>query len=88
MAVTSSGLEEDCAFVVAYAPPSSSVEQLCDQYSEVFQDELGTIRDFQATQKIDEQAPKLFKARTVPYSVHEGASLELDRLVESKMAIL
>ena len=42
------------AIAVEYAPPSSSVEQLCDQYSEVFQDELGTFRNFQATLKIEQ----------------------------------
>ncbi len=42
------------------------VEQLCAKYSDVFKEELGTIRPFQGQLKIDERAkPKFCKARTV-----------------------
>lgn len=43
------------AIAVEHTPPSS-VEQLCDRYSEVFKEELGTIQGFQAKLKVDERA--------------------------------
>ena len=54
---------------------------LLDNYSDVFKDELGTMKKIKAKLHVKEGAtPKFFKARAVPYSLQSSVSDELDRL--------
>ena len=58
-----------------------SVEYLVDKYGELFLDELGTIKSFQAELRVELQdRPKSFKARSVPYALRLPIEEELDRL--------
>ena len=58
-------------------------EQFCEQYLDVFKNELGTIHPAKASLSIDQNArPKFCKARTVPYSTRDAVEKELDRLEE------
>ena len=58
-----------------------SVEYLVDKYGELFLDELGTIKSFQAELRVEPQdRPKFFKARPVTYALRLPIEEELDRL--------
>ena len=58
-----------------------SVEYLVDKYGELFLDELGTIKSFQAELRVEPQdRPKFFKAHSVPYALRLPIEEELDRL--------
>ena len=49
-----------------------TAEHLCNEYSEVFTDELGVLCDIEATISVDEQAtPKFHRYRPVPFAVKE-----------------
>ena len=59
-----------------------SIKQLSEKYSDIFENELGTVQSFKANIKIEKDAkPKFVKARPVPYSLREDVEKELDRLV-------
>ena len=52
-------------------------------YAEIFNEELGTIKTFQAELQVrDGEKSKFFKPRSVPYAVKEAFGEELDRLEE------
>ena len=58
-----------------------SLEYLLDKYGDLFKDELGTIKSFQAELHVKlEERPKFFKPRSVPYALREPIEEELDRL--------
>ena len=58
-----------------------SLEYLLDKYGDLFKDELGTIKSFQAELHVNpEVRPKFFKPRSVPYALREPIEEELDRL--------
>ena len=58
------------------------VRQLCEKYPDIFKAELGTVRSFKASIKVEEGAkPKFVRARSVPYSMREEVEKELERLV-------
>lgn len=58
-----------------------SLDDLLERYSELFTEELGTIKSFCAKLNVDPEAcPKFFKARTVPYALKSAIEDELDRL--------
>ena len=58
------------------------LSMVLDQHIEVFEDGLGTFRDYEARLEIDPQAqPRFNKARSVPYAMKKGIEEELDRLV-------
>ena len=60
---------------------ATSLEDLLARYSELFSEELGTIKSFRAKLNVDPQAnPKFYKARTVPYALKSAIEDELDRL--------
>lgn len=62
-------------------PMPEGVQNLCDQYAEVFEEKLGTIHPFEASIRIDEAAEsKFMKARSVPYSIRDVVGEELDRM--------
>ena len=57
-----------------------SLEYLLDKYGDLFKNELGTIRSFQAELHVKpEVRPKCFKPRSVPYALREPIDEELDR---------
>ena len=50
-----------------------SLEYLLDKYSDVFSQELGTIKSFTAKLHVDpNEKPKFFKPRTVPYVLKQS----------------
>lgn len=58
-----------------------SLEYLLDKYTEIFSEELGTIKYFCAELNVDPAVkPKFFKARTVPFALHSAIEEELDHL--------
>ena len=57
---------------------------LLDHYKEVFTDELGTIKQFNARLSIADSAkPKFCKPRPVPIALRDAVEHELDRLLEA-----
>ena len=53
------------------------------QHSDVFQQELGMIKDFKAKIFVDPTVPPRFcKARSVPYAKRSLVEMELDKLVD------
>lgn len=60
----------------------AGLTKVLDQYSEVFEDGIGTFKGYEAHLEIDPNAqPRFNKARPVPYSKRQGVEDELDRLV-------
>ena len=58
------------------------LHQLLDKYSEVFSEELGTMKGQKATIELASDAkPRYHKARTIPYAYRQKVEEELDRLV-------
>ena len=54
---------------------------LLDEFQDVFKDELGMVRSYQATLQLKEGAqPKFFKPRNIPFAVRDAVGEELDRL--------
>ena len=61
---------------------SPQLHDLLSQYDELFQERLGTFKDYEANIEMDPGAtPRFCKARTVPYAMREKVEEELDRLV-------
>ena len=57
------------------------LERLIDDYSEVFKDEIGTLKSAKAKLALKEGSqPKFCKARPVPYAVKPKVEVELKRL--------
>ena len=60
---------------------SQVYQKVIDKYSEVFKNELGTLKGTKAKIHVDPQAsPKFFKPRSVPFVLREKVESELDRL--------
>ena len=60
-----------------------TLEQVLQEHGEIFQDELGMLKGFQAKIYVDPSAqPKFCKARTVPYAMQMLVKKKLDRLVQ------
>ena len=60
---------------------SSSLNQLIEEYSEVFASELGTVKGVTARLEVHEgTTPICHKPRSVPYSLKEKIERDLDRL--------
>ena len=61
---------------------SPGLHELLTKYSEVFQEGLGSFKEYEAKINVDPNAvPRFYKARTVPYAMREKVEAELDRLV-------
>lgn len=59
------------------------LEKLLDEYSEVFQNETGTLKSTKAKLTLKENSqPKFYKARPVPYALKPKVEVELKRLEE------
>ena len=58
------------------------MRELLSKYDELFQERLGTFKDYEAKIEVDPGATSRFcKARTVPYAMREKVEEELNRLV-------
>ena len=58
--------------------PESSIENLLEQYSDLFQNELSKLTRFTATLKvIPEAQPKFHRPRSVPFAIKEAVEREL-----------
>ena len=65
--------------MAAQAP--AAVDSLLQTYSEIFEDGLGTLKQFEARLHVKPGAqPKFHKARSVPFALKEAIGAELDRL--------
>ena len=63
------------------------LQQLLNKHAELFDDTLGTMKDYTATLTVKDSArPKFHRPRPVPFAVREAVSKELDRL--KKLGIL
>ena len=57
------------------------LQEILDTHAEIFQPELGTIKDITVKLAVKKgAAPKFYKARPVPYSLLEAVNEEYDRL--------
>lgn len=57
------------------------LQVILDKYSDVFKDELGTMKSTTAKIQLNQDAsPKFFKARPVPYALKPKVEAELERL--------
>ena len=66
---------------------STLLEDLMKEYSEIFRDELRTVRGFQASLHLKgSPQPKFFRPRPVPFAIRDAVGHELDRL-EADMII-
>ena len=60
---------------------TQGLDSLLQQYSEVFRDELGTLRDVKVKQVIPEDVPaRFFKPQPVPYAIRGAIEHNLERL--------
>ena len=60
---------------------SHSLDEILEKHSDVFSDELGTVKDFRASFKVHpDVSPKFIKARPVPYALKDKVIAELQRL--------
>ena len=61
---------------------SPGLHQLLQQYDQVFQEGLGTLRGYEDKIEVDPNAQPMFsKARTLPYAMRPKVEEELNRLV-------
>lgn len=67
-------------------PPQETqkkLEKLLNEYSEVFQNEIGTLKSIKAKLTLKENSqPKFYKARPVPYAMKPKVEVNLKRLEE------
>lgn len=64
----------------------NNVENLCDEYNEVFEPALGTINNFKANIRLKSDAqPKIFRSRQIPFAQMQKFKQEIDRLVNLKI---
>ena len=60
---------------------STQLEDLMKEYYEIFRDELGTVRGFQASLHLKgSPQPKFFRPKPVPFVIRDAVGYELDRL--------
>lgn len=58
-----------------------TLQEVLDKYSEVFQDELGIVKEVTAKIHTNPGAiPKFHKARSVPFALREKVEADLERL--------
>ena len=59
----------------------TGLESLLQKYSEVFRDELGTLKGIETKLVVQEDAkPKFFKPRSIPYAIRGAIGKDLERL--------
>ena len=65
---------------IAYntSTPAPSLQALCDEYKEVFTEELGTVKQIQATLRVKEGSrPKFFRPCHVPLATRKALTKKL-----------
>ena len=66
---------------IANLSRNDQLEDLLTEYHEISKDELGTVRNRQATSHLKEGAtPKFFRSRSIPFAIKEAVGGELDQL--------
>ena len=71
-----------------YMTKNSKVEVLIKKYAEVFQSGLGTMKSFRTHLHLKEGSkPRFCRPRTVPFTIKDIVSKELDRLEEAGIVI-
>ena len=61
--------------------PISSLDSVLTQHAELFNEELGLLKDVKITLHVrPDSQPKYYKSRAVPFVLKEGVEKELDRL--------
>ena len=61
----------------------SECEKLCEEFSDIFNDELGCLKDFELEVEFKENAePKFYKPRIVPFAIQNDLSLAYERGIE------
>lgn len=61
----------------------STLQDVLDRHSDLFQPGLGTLRGYEAKLHVDADAtPRFCKARTVPYALRDRVEQELERLTK------
>ncbi len=59
---------------------------MLEKYSEVFKNELGTLKNIKATISVKpDVAPKFYKNRPLPFAMKERVEKEIDRLEEANI---
>ena len=65
-----------------------TLQHLLQQYSSVFADELGTVKDLKVKLHVMENStPKFYKARSLPFALREKVTTELNRLLDSGIIV-
>ena len=68
---------------IHHAMEDMTLQEILKKYPTVFQEGLGTLRDFRAKIYLNDDAqPKYFRARSIPYAFREKVEQELIRLQE------
>lgn len=57
------------------------LQQLLKKYEAVFQDQMGTVKDFEAKLVLKDPTPTFCKARPVPFALRPKVGAEIDRLL-------
>lgn len=66
---------------ILHVGTTSKLDDLVNEFEEIFMDEQGTVNAFKATLALKEGAtPKFFRARSVPFAIRDAVGEELDRL--------
>ena len=61
---------------------ASCLSELLSKYRAVFEEDLGTLKDFKASIDVDPKAkPRFCKSRSIPYAMRDLVTKELQRLV-------
>ena len=71
---------------IAKVDSTNKLENLLQDYEEIFKEGTGTVNSYQASLHLKEGAnPKYHRARSVPFSIREAVGEELDRLERAEI---
>ena len=63
---------------------AASLQEVLAKHKSVFKDELGLVKDAEATIHVDAEAqPRFFRPHTIPYALRDRVNAELDRLEQT-----
>ena len=72
-----------CKSLIYNINNTNLLDDILEKYFEVFDSELGKIKDVPAKIPVpSETRPKFYKARSVPYAIKEKVENRLERLVK------
>ena len=67
---------------ICHASCPSELQETLSKYRAVFEEGLGTLKDFKASIDVDPRAkPRFYKSRSIPYAMRDLVTKELQRLV-------